>query len=418
MKKGFTLIELLAVIVILAIIALIATPIVLNIISDSKKSAELRSAEMYLSAVEQSISIKKMDNPNFKPSTCTVLEKGDLDCEGTNVKVDVKGTVPNEGSIITFDEGKIKEVNLEYTSDRLIIKEEGNLIYKEYIYLDNFQHKHMDGAVEKHDVTFDNNGHGICSKCKKEVLAPGLYAEDGTMTKSWQQLIDEEIIYITDGELKTYPPGLISYPNPNSDNLNGKLIISDDITSIGEDAFVYCENLTSVVIPNSITTINDDAFFYCLSLKSITIPSSVTKIENSAFATCINLESIIVDKDNPVYDSRDNSNAIIETATNTIIAGCKNTIFPASVTTIGSYAFYGFSNLTTVTIPTTITSIKNYAFSYCTSLTNINYSGTTEQWNQISKDSSWNKDSVALTVNCTNGTISVPKNETQFGPLF
>ena len=53
--QGFTLVELLAVIVILAIIALIATPIVLSIIDDTKKSSMLRSAEMYLNGVENSI---------------------------------------------------------------------------------------------------------------------------------------------------------------------------------------------------------------------------------------------------------------------------------------------------------------------------------------------------------------------------
>ena len=93
MKKGFTLIELLAVIVILAIIALIATPIVLNIINESKENVKLRSAEMYLEAVEQSVMMKKMEDTTFNPNSC-VIEKGNLNCDGTNIDVKVKGEKP------------------------------------------------------------------------------------------------------------------------------------------------------------------------------------------------------------------------------------------------------------------------------------------------------------------------------------
>ena len=112
-KKGFTLIELLAVIVILAIIALIATPIVLNIIKDTRESAGLRSAEMYLDAVEQAVSIEKMNNTKFNPSACTIKEDGNLNCEGTNVQVEVKGEKPINGNI-TFSKGKITKIRLEY----------------------------------------------------------------------------------------------------------------------------------------------------------------------------------------------------------------------------------------------------------------------------------------------------------------
>ena len=98
-KLGFTLIELLAVIVILAIIALIATPIVLNIIKDSKENAGLRSAEFYLDAVEHSITKKMMDDPTFKPNSCDVQSDGNLKCDGIDVKVEVSGEVPTSGTI-------------------------------------------------------------------------------------------------------------------------------------------------------------------------------------------------------------------------------------------------------------------------------------------------------------------------------
>ena len=73
------------------------------------------------------------------------------------------------------------------------------------------------------------------------------------------------------------------------------------------------------------------------------------------------LASIVVDKNNPVYDSRNNSNAIIETATNTLVSGCKTTVIPNSVTSIGSWAF-SMNDLTSVTIPDSVTSIGSWAF--------------------------------------------------------
>jgi len=136
MKKGFTLIELLAVIVILAIIALIATPIVLNIISDTKESATLRSAEMYLDAVEQAIMRENMNaSASFNPNFCEIAENGDLLCdESIEVMVEVDGEKP-EGGTITILAGKIEKVKLEYSDNKEIVLNENNklvLIDSEY----------------------------------------------------------------------------------------------------------------------------------------------------------------------------------------------------------------------------------------------------------------------------------------------
>lgn len=147
--------------------------------------------------------------------------------------------------------------------------------------------------------------------------------------------------------------------------------IPNNITSIGNYFFFGCSGLSTIDIPNSVTSIGQGAFEDCSGLTSVIIPKSVTSIVPSAFSGCIALNSIKVEKDNPQYDSRDNCNAIIETSSNTMIVGCKDTTFPSSVTSIGSGAFQRHSEITTISIPNNVTSIGPGAFQYCSGLTSI-----------------------------------------------
>ena len=138
--------------------------------------------------------------------------------------------------------------------------------------------------------------------------------------------------------------------------------VTYSVTTIGGSAFSSCTGLTSVKIPNSVTEIGSRAFYYCRGLTAVTIPNSVTEIGYNAFGDCSGLTSITVESGNTVYDSRDSCNAIIESASNTLVAGCKNTVIPNSVTEIGFCAFYGCSGLTSIDIPNSVTKIGDSAF--------------------------------------------------------
>jgi len=128
MKKGFTLIELLAVIVILAIIALIATPIVLNIIADTRENAKIRSAELYLTAIEQAIIRKKMSDTSFNPNNC-YNEGNKIKCDGEELQLDIDGENPDYINV-ALENGKITTSIIEY-ENKYTVYENGEKTIKE-----------------------------------------------------------------------------------------------------------------------------------------------------------------------------------------------------------------------------------------------------------------------------------------------
>ena len=120
--------------------------------------------------------------------------------------------------------------------------------------------------------------------------------------------------------------------------------------------FEFPKCVTGIILPNGMTTIGKNVFNTYPNLQTVVIPESVTSICNGAFNGCSKLTSITI---------------------------------PESVTSIGERAFQNCYGLTSITIPDSVTSIGESAFYRCSSLATINYTGTEEQWNAISKGTNW-----------------------------
>ena len=194
-----------------------------------------------------------------------------------------------------------------------------------------------------------------------------------------------------------------------------KIDLGSGLKKVGYDAFYNCDKLKSVVFPNSVTELGSMIFWDCDSLESVKLPSKIDYIPFGMFASCYsmtefeipsnivrleecalqstgirelvipknvlnisraviqnspNLEKLTVDKDNPVYDSRGGCNAIIETKTNTLIAGCDVTVIPDTVETIGPDAFEG-QRMRFLDVPDSVTLIDEYAFQSCKMLNTL-----------------------------------------------
>ena len=148
-------------------------------------------------------------------------------------------------------------------------------------------------------------------------------------------------------------------------------VILDSVTSLGDNSFNGCSDLTSIIIPSGVAEIGSGAFSMCQNLESISIPDSVTSIGDNVFHRCVSLSEINIDSNNKVYDSRENCNAIIETKSNTLLYGCMNTVIPNDVTNIAVESFSCCEGLTSITIPERVATIGDYAFEGCESLKTV-----------------------------------------------
>lgn len=206
---------------------------------------------------------------------------------------------------------------------------------------------------------------------------------------------------------------------------SGDIVIPETVTynnktltvvKIGENAFYYCSELSSVIIPQTVTYIGSRAFIGCGAITGITIPSSVTFIGYSVFTYCISLNNIVFEDGDKTLEWDNNNNSLTIfygcpidslyigrnfkreydnwwyglfedssvkklTIGNTVtkiesssFSGCKNMTevsFGNSVTTIGESAFRNCDNLTEISLPNSVTTIGEGAFSDCDNLTKV-----------------------------------------------
>ena len=179
----------------------------------------------------------------------------------------------------------------------------------------------------------------------------------------------------------TIPDGVTSIGNAAFDDCSGLTVITipDGVTSIGNYAFSYCIGLTSVTIPDGVTSIGNAAFYYCIGLTSVTIPDGVISIGSNAFYNVRYIEYHGSAGGSPwgaiSMNGVTDGDFVFSDATKHYLlaysgAGGDVTI-PSTVDTIGNYAFYGCSGMTSVTIPDGVTSIGYAAFSGCSGLTSV-----------------------------------------------
>ena len=198
--------------------------------------------------------------------------------------------------------------------------------------------------------------------------------------------------------------GNSSQPWKNISHLIKHVVIEEGVTSIGNNAFYQmdivtvtnpstlktigltafyrCHQLERINFPNGMTSIGNSVtghgpFYECTSLKAIYIPASLTFINSDTFLRCYSLTSIVVDPANPKYDSRDNCNAIIETATNKLWYGCQTTVIPDGVKTVAQFAFEYQHNLKSIRISNTVNHFEISVFRECENLKDIYVEWTT-----------------------------------------
>ena len=380
MKKGFTLIELLAVIVILAIIALIATPLVLKYIEKSRSESKVDSVYSFVRNLEAEIANYAIKNNGKKYTT----DKENIKELGLNTTV--KGENPDDGKVCISSLGQIEKGVFKYN--------EG----KYYVLYDGKKGSIID------ETTYTNFSCGISDIVQTE--AAGLYDAKGNLIASWDELVKSGIILdkdyteeITNGSFELLPGSILA----SNENLNKgvKLVIDSSVTNIGIAALALNTSLTEIIIPNSVTVIGESAFYNCTSLTEIIIPNSVTVIGESAFSECTSLLKVTMGNSVTSIGKHafDGCTSLKEITINSVISieenafdGCTSlteVIIPNGVTYIGYNAFAGCTSLTEVTIPNSLTSTGKEIFDGCARLKTINYTGSQEEWNASGINNYW-----------------------------
>ena len=383
MKKGFTLIELLAVIVILAIIALIVTPVISKVINGAKQRTAVVGSQNYVDSVNKTYALSMLDSKYDYLKDKDILETGFDDNELNEIEVSGK---------------KPTYIKIEYDKTKNVVKE-GKFC------IDGISVDYINGVANKSENDY----------CNKEVV-PGLYDKDNNLIVTWDSLVNdygmdlnyyqnENVRYkYSDGEgwydTMSYN-GSYTYLNL-ADIISGqpaivlaknfpdakKFVISGSIGEINEGAFENVENNFEVIIPKGITKVGIWAFGYA-KMKSVSIGPDVVEIGSSAFDGTVNLKSMIIPDNVVHFSSNDDWNwgglngSGVETIKisrnmtnipNSFCQGCKNLKsidIPSNIKIINRNAFYTDRKLSSVIFHEGLEKIDEWAFSYDDILKNV-----------------------------------------------
>ena len=269
------------------------------------------------------------------------------------------------------------------------------------------------------DLVVPSNIRVIARKVSEIASTAGLYDENDNLVASWDTLVNT---YAMDVE-KNYNPSDYStdinipyYVLTNNTELatGVKLVIDSTVERIGNCAFYGCSNLTNITIPDSVTYIGSSAFTDCAQLTSIVIPDGITSILSGMFSGCSSLTDIVIpdsvtDVGAAAFYGCSSLKSIdipspdrITVLSDQAFCRCsslKSIVIPDGMTGIGGHAFAGCFGVTSVTIPVSVTSIYAYAFYNCISITDVYYTGTEEQWSQISIGTN-NEPLTSATIHC------------------
>lgn len=352
MKKGFTLIELLAVILVLGVIALIATPIVLNVVDGAKESADENSAKLYAKAVNDKIAEKRLNKYKVEDGTYQILDDGDI-CLSWNentctelLGLKLSNNHPTSGTVDIKD-GEVLAYSITINNQKYYDDD--------FIPCVDFEN----GVIKEYYSNYENNSNNRA--CPSDVVIPSKI--NGIQVTSI---------------------GSRAFENKSVTSVT----IPSGVTSIGSDAFRRCFSLKSITLPSSLTTINSGAFMYS-GLTSVTIPSGVTKISQLTFEYCNKLTNVVFE------------GSITEIGQNAFY-GCsqlENITIPSSVTRIGNYSFMS-TKLSSITIPANLVSIGKKAFYDCNNLTTVSFENP-DNWYNTSDGTAW----------AGNNTTAIPTSE-------
>ena len=328
-------------------------------------------------------------SPEETRASDEIIERYSLDCGGTikykwvDTGFECGSNIPTGSKIVTEAPGELTKE----TVYRWVVAQ-GNKDYicdgkvKYYLYV---KQKSTDGGLTWSEVQPRETQKGAVMENNSNDCTTG---ETGCETK----------VTYKDGSTNELLINGRLYDGSIGDKLLATNVeIGTCVTSIGEDAFYSCSNLTSITLSDSVISIDKYAFIGCAGLTSITIPESVTAIGDDAFHYCYGLKSIIIP----------DSITSIRSGTFASCSGLISASIGSGVTNIGSYAFQVCSGLTSFSIGSGVTNIGTYALSNCLSLQTINFKGTTSQWKTITKGNYWRSGSPIEVIHCSDGDVSL-----------